>query len=86
MTGNNSWHDTVINVTQEGSHSYSGQVYVFKYGNGFGLGKKYPTSNSREGDWVVGDTIKLSHCAAGRYIYTCIERSTCLSIYISFSI
>ena len=81
MSGNKNWVSTVLNVTQEGSHSWSGQVKVWKSVDGkYNKGRKNPYSDSEEGDWAVGDTIKLSSCVGGRYICTCIETSTCISI------
>ena len=48
--------------------------------NGLGIGKK--SNNAKQGDWLDKDAIQeVTSCVKGRYIYTCIERSTCLSIY-----
>ena len=70
MFGDGYWDGMVFNVTQKGSHDWSGEVEAYQYDpNGdkgvmHPNGRRHPKSKSSPGQWAAGDTIQLQSCVS----------------------
>jgi len=62
MVGNEDWNGKTFLMVQEGSHSWSGRVVVWKGNSRSGAhGRRY-NNRGETGQWESGDVIKLASC------------------------
>ena len=62
MVGNEDWNSKTFLMVQEGSHSWSGRVVVWKGNSRSGAhGRRY-NNRGETGQWESGDVIKLASC------------------------
>ena len=73
MAGNKDWNGKVLEVNQKGSQSWQGQVKVWKDkpSNPGSHGRR--EVGAQPGQWVIGDTIKLTNCDEAGKSYRKVE-------------
>ena len=70
MIGNKNWNNKTFEITQQGSHNWTGEVVVWRTDT-YGAAHGRRVSGSASAQWATGDKIKLRVCSDGGLLSVC---------------